>query len=194
MGTRGFVGFVVDGEIKIAYNHNDSYPSGVGSDVLSWLHEVTEDVDAVREKARALRVVGQDDEPTDEDIARLTKFTNASVGARNDRPEWYQLLRETQGDLGAMLEAGVIEDASKFPADSLFAEWGYIVDFDENRFEVYRGFQTSPHTKGRFADMEPYPYNVGSDYYPVALVASWALDGLPAAKEFCATADPEDAA
>lgn len=37
MGTRGFVGFVIDGQEKIGYNHFDSYPDGLGVDVLSWL-------------------------------------------------------------------------------------------------------------------------------------------------------------
>jgi hypothetical protein len=86
-----------------------------------------------------------------------------------------------------MLDAGVIEDASNFPADSLMAEWGYVVDFDAERLEVYRGFQTSPHDKGRFAACE------GRDgYYPCALVASWALSELPDEKTFLETADPRD--
>lgn len=66
MGTRGFVGFVVDGVEKIAYNHSDSYPGGLGEDVRAWLAGV--DLNATRELAVALKVVQPDTEPTDVQI------------------------------------------------------------------------------------------------------------------------------
>lgn len=37
MSTRGAVGIVKNGVEKIAYNHWDSYPSGVGLEVVEWL-------------------------------------------------------------------------------------------------------------------------------------------------------------
>ena len=173
MSTRGFLAFAVNGEVKTAYNHSDSYPDGLGFDVLSWLR--TADLTAAATAAAALRVADPTDEPTDEDIARLAPSTDTGVGARTDRPDWYQLLRKTQGDPAAMLAAGVIEDASDFPADSLFAEWGYVVDFDTQTFEVYQGFQQSPHKSGRFADRP----GRGNGYHPVRLVTSWPLTELP---------------
>lgn len=194
MGTRGFVGFVVDGVEKIAYNHFDSYPSGLGIDVLAWLR-IAGDLNAAREAAQALRVVDPESEPTDEDIERLGGYLNSNVGERRERPDWYQLLRETQGNPAAMLDAGVIEDAANFPLDSLFAEWGYIVDFDAEVFEVYQGFQHAAHDRGRFAHREP---NVrpasGAEYYPCALVCSWPLDALPDEKTFTETAEPPEEA
>lgn len=184
MGTRGFIGFVIDGTEKIAYNHYDSYPGGLGADVLRWLHvEPLASPNEVRDRARALRVVEPDSEPTDEDIARLAPFTNHHVGDRRDRPTWYQLLRETQGDPGLILKAGVVEDASLFPLDSLFAEWGYVVDFDAGVFEVYRGFQEAEHDRGRFADRDS---GRRDGYYAAALVASWPLTELPTDEAFFA--------
>lgn len=179
MSTRGFISFAIDGETKTAYNHCDSYPSGLGCDVLSWLRDA--DLDAARELARTLRVVDEDTEPTDEDVARLQPFYDPNVGGRSERPTWYQLLRRTQGSPGAMLEAGVIEDSSTFPADSLFAEYGYVVDFDGQTLEAYEGFQTAAHADGRFAHMDGH-----DEYFPVRLVASWPLSKLPSDEEFCA--------
>jgi hypothetical protein len=174
MSTRGFISFAVDGETKTAYNHCDSYPDWLGIRTLSWARKA--DLPASAEAARSLRVVTDDDRPTDEDIERLAPYTNRNVGGRrNERPDWYQLLRETQGDPGAMLAAGVIEDASTFPADSLFAEWGYVIDFDAQTLEVYVGFQKAPHEDGRFAS--PTPDDSG--YYPVRLLKSWPLNNLP---------------
>ncbi|WP_433233941.1 hypothetical protein [Actinomadura nitritigenes] len=184
MGTRGFIGFVADGEEKIAYNQFDSYPSGVGVTVMEWLRSGS--TPHLREQVKALRVVPDDSEPTPEDIQRLSEFADLRVSDKDPR-EWYVLLRDTQGDPGAILRAGVIEDASGFPLDSLFCEWGYLIDLDAETFEVYRGFQHQPHDKGRFASRGGEQYaNAGlpHGYYPVALAKSWPLAELPTPEQF----------
>lgn len=185
MGTRGFLGFVVDGQEKIAYNHNDSYPAGLGVDVLAWLRiAASEGAEQITERARALRVVTDETPPTDEDIERLAPYSNRGVGERRDRPDWYQLLRETQGNPGNILAAGAMEDASKFPCDSLFAEYGYIVDLDRGVFEAYVGFQNSPPTRGRFVGRPAHDPDGG--YHPCLLVAEWKFADLPADDDFLA--------
>lgn len=193
MGTRGFITFVAGGVEKTAYKHNDSYPSGLGVDMLTWLRRILggpEDREAglgyLKERAEALRVVGPDDRPTPEDVVALKEFTNLYVGSQST-DDWYCLLRETQGDPGAMLKAGVIEDASDFPLDSLFAEYGYVVDADAETFEVYEGFQKQAHDKGRFAAREGK-----GDYFPVALRASWLLADLPDEAAFMAACEDND--
>ena len=197
MGTRGFIGFVINGQEKIAYNHWDSYPRGLGVDVLSFL--LNSDPDVIRQQAANLRVVAPDSSPTDEDVEKLRGYSDTSVSS-GDIKEWYVLLRRTQGNPALMLEAGVIEDAAEFPLDSLFAEWGYVIDFDANMFEVYKGFQHAPHELGRFAsrglsDNElERGRNVitGNSYYPCALVGYFPLDALPSTRLFLATVDPND--
>jgi hypothetical protein len=188
MSTRGFLGFVIDGAEKITYNHMDSYPSWLGLRVLEWARQAHpgETINA----ARALRVVDQDAVPTDEDVERLRRYLNENVdttvtigGARRTWPSWYQLLRGTQGDPAAILEAGVIIDASDFPSYSLDAEWGYLIDIDTGTLEVYRGWQSKPHNRGRFAGRS----SAGRGYYPCALVASWPLLNLPSDEAFLAT-------
>lgn len=195
MGTRGFLGFVIDGTEKIAYNHFDSYPSGLGSDVLSWLRiAASEGVEHIEERARALTVVEADSTPTAEQIEQLREFANLNVGEQTV-DDWYVLLRETQGKPGAILQAGYMEDAHDFPRDSLFAEYGYLVDLDAKVFEAYRGFQTSEHDRGRFAARGPAdrsPSSLGDIYYPCALVASWPLDQLPTDDEFSAALDADE--
>lgn len=191
MSTRGFVGFVADGTEKIAYNHSDSYPGGLGLDMLVWLRGAH--LPHVREQVIALRVVDPESQPADGDIKALKKYYNPTVGGRTERPTWYQLLRETQGDPAAMLRAGVIEDASSFPGDSLFAEYGYVVDLDANTFEAYVGFQHAKHDKGRFAGREPQPAALGDLYYPVALAASWPLDHLPDSDDFIKAIEGDEA-
>lgn len=196
MGTRGFITFVAGGVEKTAYNHFDSYPSGLGVKVLDFLRTQLTPTDedcqdatpqAVYAAALAelsqrvvnLRVVRENvDEVTAEDVKRLAPWTDMWVGGPVDKGKlafWYQLLRNTQYDPAAMLEAGVVEDASDFPADSLYAEWGYVIDLDEGLLEVYRGFVEGPHASGRFANRPLHVYNNVGQYYPVKLVKVYPL-------------------
>jgi hypothetical protein len=195
MGTRGFVTFVIDDIEKTTYNHSDSYPDGLGVGVLDFLwtkrHEITCDIHrgvsgGTVDLARKLRVVDEESIPMPEDVEALKKFADTRVGRRST-DDWYCLLRHTQGNPAAMLQAGVVLDAKDFPADSLFAEYGYVVDFDEQRFEVYEGFQRQSHDKGRFAGRDGR-----GDYFPVALAASWPLAELPTKDAFLAALTDDD--
>jgi hypothetical protein len=196
MGTRGFISFVVDGTEKTAYNHWDSYPDALGSDVLKWLRHVCEvetGPEVLLSEARNLRVVSPQDKPTAEDVARFSQFSwnkdqHGGDSDLREGQEWYDLLHETQGNPMLILQAGVIEDAGKFPLDSLFAEWGYVIDLDAQQFEAYQGFQHSPHSAGRFADRP----SATDGYYPVALAASWPLGSLPTDAEFLAALESGD--
>lgn len=173
MSIRGFLSFAVDGETKTAYVHHNAHPEGLGLDVLGWLR--TADLAAARSAARTLRVVSGDTVPSAQDIARLERYYDPGVGGPSGHPTWYQVLRGTQGDPAAVLDAGVIEDESTFPADSLWAEWGYVIDLDAQALEVYCGVQEEPHDQGRFAAMTP----AEDGYWPVRLTVSWPLDALP---------------
>lgn len=175
MGTRGAVCLVVDETEKVIYNHYDSYPGGLGEDVVGWLRAALAMSEVeTRSAVSALRPV-PDAEPTPEDFERLAKFRDPHV---NRGEGWYSLLRHTQGDLALTLKAGLYESAANFPYDSLFCEWAYVVDFDARRFEVYRGFSQSPPSEGRWVGRD----GEGGDpsYYPVQRIKSWSFDELPA--------------
>ncbi|HZM81243.1 MAG TPA: hypothetical protein VFC19_36420 [Candidatus Limnocylindrales bacterium] len=186
MANRGFVGFVTDNTEKITYVHDESRPQYLGRYVLAWLRRraVTDGLVSARRKAAALRLVGHDDTPTPADAARLARWTDLNV-SKQSTADWYCLLRHTQGRPSAILQAGVAIDASDVPLDSVWTEWGYLLDFDTNRFEVYRGSQYQPHTEGRFASRTPFAdANDGFDCYSCALVAAWPLTALPTCGEF----------
>jgi hypothetical protein len=186
VSTRGFLGFVIDGEVKITYNHHDSYPDYLGLNVLHFAKAM--DRTAAGDAARALRVVDGETSPTDEEAVQLAPFTDRSVGGPSDTVTWYQALRRTQSDPGAILAAGYMLDGSDFPADSLFAEHGYVIDFDGGTLEAYQGFQEEPHAEGRFAAQTP----CREDYFPVKLIKTWPLDALPSDHVFCTEAVEDD--
>lgn len=185
MGTRGALAFVIAGEEKVTYNHWDSYPDGLGADVLEWLRGALSNEDPMREanlrEAVAALSPVPDRPPTHEEYDRLIKFSNPSVGGRDEKDAWYRLLRETQGDPAKILAAGLYEPKPDFPLDSLFCEWAYVVDFDFRTFEVYQGFRQSPPTRGRWVgkqSTEDYSA-VSREYYPVQRVRVWGFDRLP---------------
>ena len=193
MGTRGIMGFAIEGEERLAYNHYDSYPESLGVDMLNWATGVTraEGWDAVKEQARALRYV-ETDKPTPEELKALRFTHDPKVSEGND---WYAALRDTQGDPAKTLAVGLMEDGHEFAQDSLFCEWGYVVDLDHMRLEVYRGFQHEPHSEGRFAGGPGYDAGGtgGGHYEPIKLVGAWSLTEPPSEQEFLeALREPEE--
>lgn len=163
MGTRGLMAFAHDGQIKGTYNHYDSYPSGLGRDVVTWARNA-DFTEAIAKFAR-LQAINEDEKPTDEQRAQLAEYTNTNVSTGDD---WYATLREAQGDPGKTLDAGFYSEYTEFALDSLFCEWAYVVDLDNRTVEIYRGFQKTPPKNGRWVGQRQEDHR---GYYPVELVA-----------------------
>ena len=160
MSTRGFVGFVVDGAEKLFTRHHDAYPDALGVEVVEWLTRHREAVlrpapGGVVDRVRALRPMRG--EPTPADVERMREVLLARARDARDRA-WIEevsdeeLVEMSTENLDALLELGFGWDDPTFPLDSVFCEWGYLIDLDAARLEVYRGFQDAPHRAGRFAD------------------------------------------
>lgn len=167
MGTRGLMAFVVDGETKAGYVHFDSYPSGLGADVLEWLHEaLNEQTGKALAQARNLVVVNDETEPTAEQIEALKQYANTNVSSKQ-LDEWYVLLRECQGDPAKTLESGFIYGDTTIEPYRLGCghEYLYVVDFDKRTFTA-------------------------SGYGH--LLGHWSFDELPTKADFIAKTEPED--
>jgi hypothetical protein len=190
VSTRGLIGFVFNGEEKLSYNHFDSYPEGLGLSTLGWLRDnLNERLPARVEK---LQAVASDGAPDHEDVQRAVALELWGED-RREPDDWYELLRDTQGDLGAQLEFGRYVDAAGFAGDSLFCEWGYVIDLDQMMLEVYRGYQQLPHDAGRFAALElSREEDLPSTYYPIRLVCAFSLLALPDDAAFVAAVRASD--
>jgi hypothetical protein len=136
MGTSGYMAFVLDGETKAGYVHNDSCPEGLGADVLDWLRASWQRYE-VYALVRSLKVVDDDTAPTPEQIEALKQYANTSVSSKQF-DEWYVLLRETQGDPAATLKAGYVYGTHRVEPYRVgyFGEYKYIVDFDTKTFSA----------------------------------------------------------
>jgi hypothetical protein len=172
MGTRGIFGVRFNDVDKLTYNHFDSYPGGLGQATVDNIKRF-ESIDEMKQLAKKLRMVSEDQKPTPLQIRALQKFADLNVSGKSLN-NWYCLLRQTQGDLHTMLKCGYAINNKEFIKDSLFCEWGYIVNLDTEMLEVYRGFQEKDHDKGRYAD-----HKTRDGYYPCALVAEFPLNDLP---------------
>lgn len=180
MGTRGAIGFRIDGSDKLFYNHFDSYPDALGEDFVKQVKELIKDA-KLAEKVRALAEIKEGEEPTPEDIERCKPYTNLSVSNQSTK-DWYCLTRGAQGNLHATLEIGKAELANDFIFESLFCEWAYILNLDDGTVEFYKGFNKDPKAPGRYAkeSKDKHAKERGRDaYMGCALLATFPMDKIP---------------
>jgi hypothetical protein len=170
------------------YIQFDSYPSGWPSELLEYVRKrMATDPAQFIDQIRNVRVLGDDlSDVTEEEQAVLQKYADTAVSTHS-LEEAYVLVRQCQGDLHLVLESGFMLHAPEWPLDSLFCEYGYLIDADKMTFEAYRGFQHAPHGKGRFAGRKPaaesWPAQRTDSYYPIALKGEWPLTDLPALEQ-----------
>jgi len=198
---------VKDGDYKVAqYGQWDGYPGGQGTDVLNFLRNMNREV--FEDRVNALSWL------TDEE----SKMRWVECGADPDsdmvgmdvadkhREAYPESSRDTGADVLKTIRDSErplkLKDSRTFAGDSLFCEWAYVVDLDTNVLEVYRGFNKERLQDGeRFKHLENEPEIIEIDgeavltetqYYPVSLVASYDIDNLPSAEDFCEKCDPDE--
>ena len=138
MGTRGAYGFYKNGVSKITYNHFDSYPEGLGLDIIKYIK--SKSIEEMNADFNSITMVNDDDKPTIEQFLKCAEYYNDTVSSKSPE-EWYCLLREAQGDLDASAKIGIMIDSQEFMKDSLFCEYAYIINLDKDVLEIYKGFQ-----------------------------------------------------
>jgi len=149
MGTRGALGFRLNGQDHLTYNHFDSYPDCLGHDTLAFIAKRYKELDydgmitSLKEGVSNLVAINEDEKPTElqKTMMKVNGFFNDEVSTQKD-DDWYCLLRNTQGNLENILAARFYSPASDFVMDSLFCEYAYIINLDDETLEFYKGFQT----------------------------------------------------
>lgn len=138
MSTRGYVGIRKNEIDKGGYNHFDSYPTGLGESVLTFIKDNT--------------------------IESLNSIYDRIV------------MKENAGDVWDYNRAEInesFEEYNNFLFDSLFCEFAYIINLDENVLEFYIGFNKNPEADGRYA------YKIGErGYCGVRLAKTMKLEDI----------------
>ena len=119
MGTRGFIGYKKDGEIKGFYNHNDSYYSYLG-----------------------LKVLDNFKKYSNEEIEHF--FTEKVEFIKNDTEDKYYENHRKIWEIDWLTDTIKLQDGTGFLWDSLFCEYGYVYNLDAKVLEIYRGFFKKP--------------------------------------------------
>lgn len=195
MGTRHSIIAVVDGETKLAqYGQWDGYLGGQGIDILNFLK--TSPLDKFKEQVRGL--VEMTDERRKQILIDLGADPNSDNVSNEVADQYYkkypQMSREMSAKILPLILNGSVKDVyldKQFPADSIFCEYAYVIDFDKNTFEAYKGFNKEPlDPSERFASLPRDKHS--SEYYQCKLLKSFSLFDLPSEEEFLALGKSED--
>ena len=192
MGTRNLTCAVLDGEYKVAnYGQWDGYPSGVGVVILKFLREKM-NRPILEEKLRKITFLNDDDFKIINEMVEDPKQFSRDVGG--DIFEFiqegvyyekkYNMFAGDYTKITHKWEMDKLKNSLSFGSVALFCQYCYVVDFDKNTFEIYKGFVKSPHTGERFSDMECEQAHRDNEYYPVTLIKIYYLDNLPTEEEF----------
>lgn len=167
MGTRGLWGFRKDGKDKLTYNHFDSYPDCLGHTIIEFLKKHTKK--ELEDIAKRIVLVDEDKLATAEAMVLCKKYCDTGVSTQQIT-DWYCLLRGAQGCPEAYADGlrFMIDDA-EFIKNSLFCEYAYIINLDDNVLEYWVGFQKKPDKNNRYG-IKGY-----DKYYPCKLMKKFSL-------------------
>lgn len=181
MSTNGALGFRINKKDKIMYNHMDSYPHGLGNDVLEFIRSYS--LENIKQKALEIVMVNSDTSPNEKQIKLCQPWTVGGIGSV-DNLDWYSLLRGVQGNLSAYMNGlPYMKDSQGFLCNSLYCEYAYIINLDTNELEFYSGFNKKCRkTKGRYANKQVYGAN-SDDYWGVVLLMKIKLGDILAASD-----------
>lgn len=182
MGTRNLTFVYLDGDYKMAqYGQWDGYPEGLGVDLLKFLKN--NNIEKLKNNIRKLGTyTAEDIEIINNGIKEKRKNDNKYIW----QEEYPELSRDTDG---AILLDDIMEDNVKsvfldinFAANSLLCEWAYVIDLDNNAFEMYEGFNKEHLEEfDRFYFLEDMRKN---EYHPIKKIIDFKLDNLPEEQEF----------
>lgn len=184
MGTRHLTCVIVDEEMKVAqYGQWDGYPEGQGRTIVDFLTNLTS-LPRFKNNVRLCTFI------TDEETEKRWKEVGSKGGMatldQSDafKEKWPELHRDIGAKVLELINEAPrkLNDSSDFASDSLFCEWAYVVNLDNETLEIHEGFQQEVHFDGRFATMQDIKeYRGERQYAPVRLVKTIKFSDLPAA-------------
>ena len=212
MGTRNLTMVVSNNQTKVAqYGQWDGYPSGQGVDALNIMSKIVWDNKLSEFKEKVDRLSWLTDEQIDDlnlqsDVLKKHPYLKRDWGAKILNAIMYGEL-VYDGIFGSEkyeFEILGLANREKFAQNSLFCEWGYVIDLDKNTFEVYRGCNIHPlpeTDRFHYLDIaiEPqendwYENNQTGEkyfYHAIQMIKSYDLNNLPTVDEFLKELEPQ---
>jgi hypothetical protein len=193
MGTRHLIAVQLDNKLRVAqYGQWDGYPEGQGQTVHKFLSKVN--LDKFRKQvAKTYFIV--DGSPISKKIDRVFNKYNkiyhksdfdskkaAAMLEPKDKFLYDLFTRDTGANILNVIYKATKEETiplannSDFAGDSLFCEWAYLINLDDETLEVYRGFNLTELTPtDRFVNA-PLDHET---YKQIKLLKTFKLKRLP---------------
>lgn len=142
MSTRGAWGIKKGDKLIVQYNHFDSYPTGLGEQIVEDLNEWYKDapeewIKRLNEVLDEVEVINEEKtpQPTEE---QLQYIRDEGIPFNENYKEWYSVLSELQGRVLPYLKGFkyFLDWGVEWLNDSLSCEWAYIFNLDNNTLEI----------------------------------------------------------
>lgn len=173
MSTRGLCGFRKNGQDKLAYNHCDSYPEGLGNDIVGLCRQTS--IEQFNKAFDAIVLIPYGTEATSEQVKEVGSTWSTFDLSSGKSTDWCYLLDKAEGKLESYTEGGLtfMVDSADFIKSSLFCEWAYIINLDTNKLEIWNGWRKHPSKNNRYGTEK------SDGYYPCKMVKEFDLGSIP---------------
>ncbi|EBS4516447.1 hypothetical protein DQT32_03325 [Salmonella enterica subsp. enterica serovar Braenderup] len=178
MGTRNLIAAVKDGKVKVAqYCQWDGYFTGQGENIANFIRNVlAEESSSQQFRENIDKCIFVDDDfmraaqieaglnPDEQYVS----FGDPALARYQDK--YPQFNRSTGADIFYLIQNGTFElrDDFDFGRDSLWCEFAYIINLDNNTLEIYTGFNTNENLEIPEV-YRRWPKDPDSNYCPVKL-------------------------
>lgn len=142
MSTRGAWGIKRGDKLIVQYNHFDSYPTGLGKQIVEDLNEWYKDapeewIKRLNEVLDEVEVIDEEKtpQPTEE---QLQYIRDEGINFDENHKEWFPVLSGLQGRVLPYLKGFkyFLNTGEDWLEDKLFCEWAYIFNLDNNTLEI----------------------------------------------------------
>ena len=170
MGTRGAIGWKIDGKFYSIYKQFDCYPSGLGRDVCTFLSEV-KDFGYLKRRLMECdkEVVGMNTTDSEFHLTGKRKW---------DRNEGLGYLKALYND---SIDHIFITDHN-FLRDSLYCEYAYVIDFDRMLLLFFKGNSVTENDRKESpfpSEWWDNPLVYGKNkWYPVKYIDYYGIKGV----------------
>lgn len=161
MSTQGVMIIRNDGTEKAMHILHDAYPGGAGVDIIDLIK--TTDLDTLYDCMTAC------------DDMELAEDSNVS-----DPEPFSYIVCRLAGKTRKRL--WISPAAQEEIRDSLFCEYAYVIDLDNEQLMFFVGCQTKPQKGNPYGTAARKPYGMAKDYYPCRLAAVFPFQYIKIAK------------
>ena len=175
MHSNGVFGFTKDNITKVTYNRSEIYPSVLGEVIIQYIKEHSDD--QFNNLFSKIKLLSKNDlEKPIKDFLTNDQMKYFLLNGYMHRYKPFEttslfFLNNYFGIGYEIFEKNLlILNAENFLLDSLFCEYGYIINLDTNKLEIWKGFQKRPNITNKYGTTANQ-----YGYYPCKIIKEISL-------------------